>query len=630
MAKFLGRKEAAEKGKIAKPSPNSMIASAVEVTVQDLVSWRNFALGRDEAWQRELWRLYELVPEFRFAASWVGGMMSRVRIYVAEVDENGKIGPETEDQQIQALADNMLGGPANKSELLRLMGVSFTVTGEFYIVGLAERMNSLLGDQWFVVSPTELQRWAGSVIADFGFGTVAIRENIDMLLRVWTPHPRRVWLADSPGKACLQILVEIERLTRFIFSQIDSRLFGAGLLALPAGMEPPPGHPQEEPWSASDTLFARLAEAGEAALKGEGSALAMLPILAEFPPEFVDKIKYLTFDSPLSQQALALRDEAISRLATGMDLPKEVVTGQGEMNHWSAWFVDENGIKVHIEPLMTRVCDALTKAYLAPALKVLGKDPKRYTYWFDTAGLTPRPTRLADAVTLYDKGIISEQAVRDAGYFREDEAQSDAEKAELFGKQLALRDPSQFLSAPFREMIGITDELLPESQFTPPPPPPAPDRTATPQLGVVPERSSTPPPAGQGTNKPAGTEALAASATLAAEMALVASTNVIAQMAMQRAGKKLLDRANRGRWGDVAAEELHTKILVRDAAHAQILLSGAFDNVSNAIGYLGEAGQSAQVTECLKSYCGDLLVNGSLHTPDKWMDRLRRDGLIRG
>jgi len=628
MVRLLGRREAVEKAKEAQPSKTSLIASAVEVTVDDLVSWRNFALGRDEAWQRELWRLYELVPEFRFSANWVGAMCSRVRIYVAEVDENGKVGPETEDVQVQALADNMLGGPANKSELLRLMGINFTVTGEFYIVGLAERMNSMLGDQWFVVSPTELQRWAGSVIADFGFGTVAIRDNIDMLLRVWTPHPRRVWLADSPGKACIQILVEIERLTRFIFSQIDSRLFGAGLLAIPAGMDPPPDWPKDEPWNASDTLFARLAEAGEASLKGEGSALAMLPILAEFPPEALDKLKYMTFDSPLSQQALALRKEAIDRLAVGMDLPKEAVTGQGEMNHWSAWFVDENGVKVHIEPIMTRVCQALTKAYLAPALKVLGKDPKKYTYWFDTAGLTPRPTRLADAVTLYKEGIISEEAVRDAGYFRDDEAMSAEEKAEVFGKQLALRDPSQFLSEPFRDMIGITDDILPTSTFTPPPPPPAPDRTATPPLGVVPERSSAPAPVGQGTNKPAGTEALAASATLSLEMALVASTNVIAEMAMQRAGKKLLDRANRGRWGEVPAEQLHTKITVRDADHAKQLLLGAFDRVDFAIGFMGEQYNCDEISDCLRRYCADLLVNGALHTPDRWMDRLRHEGII--
>ena len=52
------------------------------------------------------------VGELRFAANWVGSMMSRVRIYIADVDEQtGKIGAETEDPEIQAFADTTARRP---------------------------------------------------------------------------------------------------------------------------------------------------------------------------------------------------------------------------------------------------------------------------------------------------------------------------------------------------------------------------------------------------------------------------------------------------------------------------------------------------------------------------------------
>lgn len=32
-----------------------------------------------------------------------------------------------------------------------------------------------------------------------------------------------------------------------------------------------------------------------------------------------------------------IRDEAIRRLALGLDIPSEILTAQGGMNHWSSW-----------------------------------------------------------------------------------------------------------------------------------------------------------------------------------------------------------------------------------------------------------------------------------------------------
>jgi len=602
------------------PSSHSLIASAVEVSYKDLVSWRTYRLGRDEVWQRELWRLYDIVGELRFAANWIGAMLSRVRIYVATVDERGVIGAETTDKDIQALADTMLGGPAAKAESLRLMGINFTVGGEFYIVGKSGRGQD--DDQWFIITPSELSRWQGGVFYNSVDGPIQLLDNVDMIVRVWTPHPRWIWLADSPARGAMNVIIELERLTKYIFSQIDSRLVGGGLLPIPNDMDFPD---DDDSKGAADSLMAKLAEAGMASLRGEGSAAGVLPVIIEVPTDALGKLQLIKFDTGLSEQAVELRKEAIMRFAYSMDFPPEVITGQGSSNHWSAWYIDENAIKVHIEPLMGRVCDALTTAYLRPALKAMGKDPKRFTYWYDTSGLTARPTRLEDALNLYKQGLLSGEAVRAAGFFRKDEAPTDAELASMFGKQLALIDPTQFANDDYRKMIGIGPAILPEGSVVPPvapgpPPPPAPAHGIQEGLQPVPERTT---PDNRPTT-PAVTSS--AAAEMAVTLALVASSNLIVQRALEVAGGRLITRSQR--FPETPKAEIHTKIRVTDPEKVTELLAGAWTYVPVLAAQLDGQVDEAELTECLYGYCSALLRTSQPHDPENLLDALRRKGLV--
>ena len=109
----------------------------------------------------------------------------------------------------------------------------------------------------------------------------------------------------------------------------------------------------------------KLAAAGVASLRGEGSAAGILPDHHRGAPEALGKLQLIKFDTGLSEQAIELRKEAILRFAYSMDFPPEIMTGQDAANHWSAWYVDENAIKVHIEPPMGRICDASHEASCA-------------------------------------------------------------------------------------------------------------------------------------------------------------------------------------------------------------------------------------------------------------------------
>lgn len=602
---------------------NSLIASAVQISYDNLLSWTAYQFGRDEGWQRELWRLYDIVGEFRFASNWVGSMCGRVRIYVAEVDERGVLGPETTDPEISALADNMLGGPAAKAEALRLMGINLTVAGELFVVGKAGRNGD--ADKWYVVTPSELTRWRGGVYYNGAEGPVQLVDKTDMIIRVWTPHPRRVFLADSPAHGAMNIITEIERLTKFVFSQIDSRLAGAGILFIPTGMDFPDN---DDGMGAADSIMAKLTEAGAASLKGEGSAAGIIPIVAEVPQEALGKIQLVRFDSVLSEQAESLRDEAIKRFAYSMDFPPEVITGQGSSNHWSAWYVDENAIKVHVEPLMSRICDALTTATLVPSLKQLGKDPKRFTYWYDTSGLTARPTRLEDALKLNGAQLLSGEAAVEAGFFREDEMMSVEERNRILGWQAVLRDPTLLQNDDFRIMIGIPESVIPKGALLPPapvlpPPPPVPPKTV-----VQPGRQPMPDTQGQIPSQQPKSTALAASAAQSSTLALVATSELAARRAMELAGGRML-KGRHDRFPDIPKWELNTQFANQDDATITKLLAGAWTHVA-IIASIIDTVDADELTRVLNDYCSDLLRTSTAHQPDALLDALRTAGMVDG
>lgn len=641
----------------------SLVASAIRTNLSDLSY--NLWKFRDEGWQRELWRYYDIIPEFRFAAGWVGQCCSRVRVFVANVDKLGRVQDEVVDPAINALADTLLGGPSSKQEALRALGINLTVAGECYIVGKPGVSSSdaldqvdTLQDQWYVLSATEMRRvqsangewqWAW-YLPDGNPFQLDLEHNV--ITRVWTPHPARVWCADSPSRSCQPILRELEQLTKYVFSQIDSRLIGAGILVIPNNLD----LPQEEGTNnASESLMIRLATAGAASLRGEGTALGVLPhiIEADNPEGF----KLLTFESALSQQAQQLRQEAVNRLGAGMDMPLEALTGMGEANHWSSYLIDGSGIKIHIEPLMNRICDALTKAYLAPALRLMNRDPTRYTYSFDTSPLTLRPQRLQDALNLYDHGAIGFETLRREGYFKEADKPTVEEDAKRYLRDLLLRDPQLIQNAAVRHAIGIPETVIPQKAMvapTPdalamkpggpplgpgdqqimgpsgPPPPPAP------QTGI---QSQLPPPMpntlGDATSGAPPTGILASafgasgvSQRQVEEMGVVVVAEAAIRRGLELAGKRLLSKEHRSRWTDIPAFELHTKIKVEDLAHANRLLLGAWDQLNVMTQFVAQDFDCAHLQRVLHKYCTRLLLTSEMHNSQNLPGYLRTEGVL--
>lgn len=633
--------EALPEPEVSDAVPVSLLASAVRYNFDD-TSYNNYRF-RDETWQRELWRLYDITPELRFAANWIGSACSKVDIFVADVDKLGRVQGRTTTPSIAALSDTIFGGPAAKSEAIRSAMINLTIAGECYILGTTTNDR----DRWFILSSSEIRRTRNGDIVwgDKKYFEEIIDLSRSMVTRLWTPHPQRIWCADAPARSCQPVLRELEQLTKHEFAQIDSRLAGAGMLIIPNNLDFPL---EQGVTTQGEALMMRLAQAMAASLKGEGTAMALVPLIVEAAPEDIDKsFKLINFASELSKQAVELRQEAIRRLSLGMDIAPEILTGQGEMNHWSSWFVDEATVKIHVEPLMNRLCDALTQAYLAPALKVMGKDPKRYVYSFDTAPLTIRPQRLQDAINLFERGAIGYEALRVAGYFKESDAPSEAEKAERYLKEVILRDPNLFQQPGVRHLIGVSDELLPPDSLTAPtpaggpgPPPPLIPGSIAPGSELpapTPDGLSAPPSELPGGNMP-GTggipSSIQAALTGAAlgphELALLVAANATVLRGLELAGSRLRDRSTFSQHPNLAKHQVHTKIKARDVLHAASILDGAWTHLPVLLEQFDSNLSPMKVRQVLTRYCTLLLTEGIEHETERLVAVLAGSGLING
>jgi hypothetical protein len=638
----LRRSKENELGPPPTPMPRSLTASAVRIKNLDGRAWQSYKWG-DDSWQPECWRLYDVIGELRFVANWIGSACSRVRIYVAEVDENGRIQKEVESKgkgkKIAALADTLFGSPAAKAEAIRLLGINLTVVGDAYIIGRGKDVDS---DEWFVLSCSELKRYARTGVVEMTnyFGEPEkLDPEQDMIIRVWTPHPRRTLWADSPTRGALPMLWEIERLTRFVFAQIDSRLVSAGLLFIPKDVSFPD---EDVDIPGAEGLTQMLMKTGSASLRGEGTAAGVVPTIAELPTDALGKVQLIQFQSELSERAMDLRAEALRRFALAMDIDPSILSGAGEANHWGAWQIMEGQINVHIKPLMNRICDALTRAYLKPALKTLKEDPDRYVFTFDTAPLTVRPERLKETREMYDAGLVAKSTVLLAGDYKISDAPSDEEDTLRFTRELMLRDPNLFQIPALRKIAGYTDDILPpETVVTPqqpgmpgagPPPPPAPPTGVSDAAGgpIPPVTVAQNAPGGPPSGPPAGITA-AATATVTPLNAL--NTFVIANAtvlrALELAGKRLAGNPHRHQFS-VPAYEYHTQLPVSGPRRAEQLLLGAWDHLSVLIEQVDPTIDSEHLRGSLDQYCTTLLLKRRAHSVELLKLYMEEAGLLHG
>jgi len=607
---------------------------------------------RTADWQNDAWDFYDTVGELRFAVGWLANGMSRVNLVAArhpefQGDEPSAIlvpdpadvaaDPERALSPIEALAVDLVsaiaGGPDGQGAMLAQLATYLSVPGIGWVL-MEAQPNPLLNplddpafrepddltppspDQswtWRVLSSDEL-RVQGEVyeVADGpGSWRPVVPEHV--LVRVWRPHPRRQWEPDSPCRAVLGVLRQITLLDEHVQATAQSRLAGAGILVLPTEVEfapvmnlapvPESTADGDQPVVA-DQFTETLVTTMTIPIGDRGSAAAIVPLVVRVPGEYVDKIQHITFWSEFQDNVLPLRDSAVKRLALGIDLPPEVLTGMAGMNHWGAWQVEETAITLHIEPMAETICDAATTGYLQAGLRAAGfseAEADEFIVWYDTTDLTTRPDRSADAISVYDRLELSATALRRETGLSEDDAPDESEFRRRVLLQAAAGAPTlapMMLAEAGLMAPAVADAVAgaPVGPGDPAPPPPPP--TVDPG-----------PPA----------EQQSSSATLEACDALV-------HRALERAGTRLQSRVGRKANGGAASVEcpdpalMHTTVKATDHGSLDFLLANAWTRVpdiAERIGYDSEA-----LTQTLDAYTRALLATGHAHDRDRLSDAL--------
>jgi hypothetical protein len=595
-----------------KAPPRAVTAATATVPLGPGTAWSTWRMGNRD-WQMEAWRLYDIIPELRFLAGWIGDSVSQARLFVTEINTSGEESGEVTDGQIAELAAVPLGSGSQRDDNLRLAGIGLAVCGESWVVG--EGGATSTPENWFVLSPGQIRRPGGGAQIEvnrpmqIGGGVLTLRDGTDLLMRAWRPHPNAIEQADSPARSAIPPLREIELLTKREFAEIESRLTGAGMWPLPEGLDFPRGEDDPEGLKGFMALMQRIMARN---IEDQSSAASQVPIMFTVPDhmlEHLDKFKPITFWSELSAQIPELKEKAITRLGSAFEIPTELVTGLGASNHWTAWAIGEEGIK-RIKPYLATIADTLTRGFLRPALERAVKagtlaatvDPERYAYAFDTAPLAVRPNRQPEALELWDRFLITDVEAVKAGAFTKGQIPDDREQLRMILKRAFAADPLAMLAdAGVREVLGIPG--LPPAPAAPEEPRALP---ATPEPEEPDEENGPPAEAPDGPSESATIERL--------QFQLVRQQAI---RALALAGGRMTTPAERrptAKWGAVPKHELHSRVGPITPDRADRMLEGAWSTLPDAAEAMGLP--EVELQTFLHGYAVELLTRGLAHSDD--------------
>jgi len=530
---------------VTHPKPLSSLTAAARRITGTQVRRLTAQVGRE--WQDECWNMYDLVGELHYLSTTLAGRMAQARLFVGQLSPDDTQAPQQVTDGPAAQAFDALSTANGRQQMIQRMGASLFLAGEGWLVGipryLIEEDSGRMGNgrlvqqpeqaqgiaailppepepaledlEWFALSVSEVTTVQGdNVRLHCGYGvdgTITVHPDQVYMIRVWRPHPRVFIEADSPSRASLPVLRELTGLTMHVGAQVDSRLAGAGVLLVPASAAVAvrqAGH-IENPDEDSDPFTDALMESMIAPIRDRASASAIVPLVVTVPDESIAGFKHLTFDTALDTAALSLREEAIRRLALGLDAPPEVLLGTAAQNHWGAWLVREDVVSTHLEPGLALICDALTTQYLQPVLVGQGMTPEQartYVIWYDVSHLVSRPNRFADAQVLYKEGVISESAFRQAGGFSDEDAPPKlASNSADLALQMMLSSPRLAslpggvlqLATQLAHLAIATEEQLQVATVLAPPEPGAAQGTPTPTDADPLHPAPNTPPGGQ-------------------------------------------------------------------------------------------------------------------------------------
>lgn len=372
-----------------------------------------------------LYGLRAQLGQVRSALEFKSMAASKVEYYVAVQDDPGDSPEKTDDAQVVEAYDRLRGLTGGFPEFVGEFATHLDTAGEGYLVGFGEgdADSSLDKDDWDVVSPVEYNEARAGGYQRRDSSAIPKISDDDFVLRVWRPSPMRRQDPDSPLRG-VQTECEQYILYRGMLTSLGRSRLIAPIVDMPDDWSFPPkanGDPSE---SLMDLVF----EAADAAVNDVDSASRIVPIFVQRSASSQGQINVTWLAQDLPEWVPLLMEKILRQIATGLDLPADILLGLADVNHWNAWLSEDSAKLDYVDPLVLLILDSLTRGYLHPTLTEMGvSNPERYLFWRDYSDLIARSVGTEDAVALYDRHLISGDATRRVVGFTESDAPDENE-----------------------------------------------------------------------------------------------------------------------------------------------------------------------------------------------------------
>ena len=433
----------------------SITASAQPIKIgnpADMSKMRN--LSNQHVWQQYAWEYFDLIGQIHFGSNIIASLASRLKLFPAFVDDETAIPDhitrsEVSDELKQHARDAislLSDAPGGLSGMLKTAALNTFIAGEFYLIKY--RATAFNGEYWRVHSRDEIIIENNAVyVAPYPKAQKTDFVPIDgkFMARIWNPHPRYSEVADSSMRSIIDDCEEYTIIGRSVRATGRSRL-NAGLLLVPddlASAGADDGETQESmddpnslaPYSEaeSDSLEDDLLNQFVEPTQDDGSPASVAPLILRGPKESLAAIKYMTLNRDFDKQQIELYNEALNRILTGIDIPKDIVTGLADVKYANGVNVEDSLYKNHIEPMAMFICDGLTSSFLKPVLRSWGhteEEIRNVTLWYDASSITSKPDRAESANFGYTNKLVNAAAWRRAHNFQETDAPKPKEVVE--------------------------------------------------------------------------------------------------------------------------------------------------------------------------------------------------------
>lgn len=405
-------------------------------------------------WQIQAWTYYDSIPELGFAIEFTAHCASRMRVFVAALPLTGETGTPIDIHNVDAFGtaapppaviaacDNALrdlgNGRLELAKMMERLSIQMTVAGEGFLLGVTDPVSgethySVRSISEIVVNDDQIELREGPMTNQGVMGLIELAPDT-LVTRLWNPHPQYGLLAQSRMRALLDTCEDLMILRRMIRAIGRNRLAGRGLLLVPSEADLPLFNDDDDsiagaPW------YDELTTGMITPIRNEGDASAVVPFVTEMAGDAIAKVRWIEFTANFDENAGKIRSELLDTLATGLDLPKEAITGMADLNHWTAWAVDANTFRYHIEPHVKKLVDLLTTGFLRDYFVTAeGIDEAtaaewapRIMFWYDPTELVTPPDLSDAAFKAHALLAISDEALRRYAGFTDADAPTPEE-----------------------------------------------------------------------------------------------------------------------------------------------------------------------------------------------------------